>query len=388
MKTAKQQIPLYDLKLPPASVNNAVKTLGSGWLSAGENVKRFESALANLLGVRYTVATNSATSALVAVLRAIGVTGRQVITTPFTFVATVEAILLAGGKPVLADIVPVTLNIDPEKVKKLINKKTAAIVSVDMAGHPCDYDKLTRIAKDAGVKLVIDASHSLGATYKSKSMALVGDAAVYSFHATKNLVCGEGGLIATRDKQLATKARLLSRHGITAIAADRKSRGATSYDVVELGFKGTLSELHAAVGRGHLTKFESNQKSRARLAERYFKKLEQYSDYLSLPILNRQAKPAWHLFVIQLELSRWTIDRDRFIREMATLGVECGVHFIPLFEFSYYKNLKRDRSSLSEATQAGQRVITLPLYPTLKLTDVDHVSACIGDLTGCFGRDR
>lgn len=379
------QVPLYDLKLPEQALENAVQTLKSGWLSTGKNVKQFEAALAARLNVRHAIATNSATTALVATLGSMGITG-EVITTPFTFVATVEAICLTGGQPVLADIDPATLNIDPTRVKQLVTPKRSAIVAVDFAGHPCDYDPLSAIAQEANIPLVIDASHSLGATYHGQSMAEIGDAAIYSFHATKNLVCGEGGLIATNNDQLAERARLRCRHGITAIASERKEAGLSSYDVVDLGLKGTMSELHAAVGLGHLEQFDKNQQARAALAARYLEQLAQYQEFLKLPSLDQKATPAWHLFVIQLKLDRFRIDRDRFITEMAGLGIECGVHFKPVNEFSYYRRLANSNSPLPVASEAGRQVVTIPLYPTLSESAQDRVIAALAQVIDRYGR--
>jgi dTDP-4-amino-4,6-dideoxygalactose transaminase len=379
------QIPLYDLKLPEQALKNAVQTLKSGWLSTGKNVKQFEAALAAKLDVRHAIATNSATTALVATLGSMGITG-EVITTPFTFVATVEAICLTGGQPVLADIDPATLNIDPNKVQQLVTSRRSAIVAVDFAGHPCDYDALSAIAKEANIPLIIDASHSLGATYHDQTMGEIGDAAIYSFHATKNLVCGEGGLIATNNDQLAERARLRCRHGITAIASERKEAGLSGYDVVDLGLKGTMSELHAAVGLGHLEQFDKNQQARAALAARYLEQLAQYKNYLKLPSLDQKATPAWHLFVIQLKLDRFQIDRDRFIAEMAALGIECGVHFKPVNEFSYYRQLASSDSPLPVASAAGRQVVTIPLYPTLTESGQDRVIAALAQVIDQYGR--
>jgi len=375
-----RKVPLYDLKLPPASLNGATKTLRSGWLSSGENVTRFESELGKRLKVRHTVATNSATSALTAILTALNVAGREVISTPFTFVATTEAILQAGGMPILADIDQQTLNIDPDEVVRKISDRTACVLTVDMAGMPADYGRLVKLADQFELPLVADASHSLGGTYRKKSMAQVADAAVYSFHATKNLVCGEGGLLATKHKILAERVRLLARHGITRTASDRK-RGAkarkNAYDVVDLGFKGSMSELHAAVGLGHLTEFDKNQTKRKKLAERYLEHLVRLDEFLDIPQPVKGLESAWHLMIIKLHLSRWKIDRDRFVRLMAENGVECGVHFIPVYQFSFYRQLGFQPEHFPNATYAGQRVVTLPLYPTLKLSDIDYVCQTI-----------
>ncbi len=379
-------IPLYELKLPRAVSREVSSTLKSTWLSSGPKVKGFEEAIRLLESAKYAAATNSATVGLTAALRAIRVKDREVITTPFSFVATIEAILHAGGRPVLADIEPDSLNIDPTHVGQLVKPETACVVPVDIAGHPVDYSNLRKITRTHGIPILADASHSLGSLWKGKSVSRWSDAAVLSFHATKNLVCGEGGMVLTNKEGLIDKVRSLCNHGLTANAADRRRRGELTYDAVDLGYKGTMSELHAAVGLGHMTVFDKNQMNRRRNAERYLANLSDLRDWIGLPIVSPQARPAWHLFIIQLRLQSLKITRDQFIAEMAEQGVECGRHFIPVTSFSYYRDLYSSPSLHPQASRAGERVVTLPLYPTLKVGQIDRVCDSISSIVRKYRR--
>ena len=219
-----------------------------------------------------------------------------------------------------------------------------------------------------------DAAHSIGAAYRERSIPRLCDVAVFSFYSTKNLTCGEGGLVATRHKVLADRVRTLSRHGISAGTFERKRRQAWEYDVTGVGYKAGLSDINAAIGLGQLTTFESDQARRRRLARRYLDNLADLVDLIELPVEYKHFRHGWHLFIIKLHLASLKIDRARFIKQLARNGIECGVHYQPLFEFSIYRqNLGLSPQHFPNAAYAGRRVVTLPLYPTMKLSDVDYV---------------
>ena len=381
-KKAKETIPLYDLKLSPAAKSQVKSVLDSGWLSSGPKVRQFEKELAARMKVRYAAGVSSATLGMQLTLSALN-PGKQatVVTTPFTFVATIEAILAAGAQPALADIDPHTLNIDPDEVARKMGNHPLAVMPVDIAGHPSDYDTLNAICDQHKVPLVTDAAHAIGAQYRGRTIPGMTDAAVFSFHSTKNLTCGEGGMVLSRHKKLIERIRTLSVHGLTASTYDRKLKKAWSYDVVGFGSKANMSELHASIGLGQLTVFDRDQRQREKLAARYLNRLSELEDLLELPAEEQHIKHGWHLFIIKLQLSRIKISRDRLIRLMAERGIECGVHFKPIFELSYY----RDLLGLSDqyfpnAAYAGKRVVSLPLYAGLKLSQVDYICQCLGEI--------
>jgi len=382
IKTNKKRIPLYNLKLSSRTRRLVTATIDSGWLSTGPNINKFEKEVAAYLKVPYAAAVNSCTVGLQLMLKAFGIgKGSEVLTTPFTFVATVQSILNAGAHPVFVDIDPRTLNIDTEKISRKIKNKSRAVLSVDIAGYPADYDRLKKICREHKLYLLSDAAHAFGAKYRQRFIPQLTDAAVFSFHATKNLTCGEGGMVVSRHKKVIKKIKKLSLHGLSTSAYERKLKKNKFYDVKDLGLKANMSELHAAIGLGQLTVFDKEQDKRKKLVERYLKNLSGYEDYFELPPVDKKRHPSWHLFIIKLHLKHLKIDRDRFIAKMSEKNIECGVHFKPIFELSYYRNLLGlSDKNFPNATYAGRRVVSLPLYPELTYSQVDYICDCLADI--------
>lgn len=377
----KRNIPLFDLKLSAETKKQVNGVLSSGWLSSGPKGRELEKRVARLVHVRYAAAVSSATIGLQMALEAIGARkGTEVITSPFTFCATAEAILRSEAIPVFADIDPGTLNIDPDEVSRKVTSKTLCVMPVDIAGLPVDYPALGAICGKHRLPIISDASHALGATCKGKSIAQWADAAVHSFQATKNVTSAEGGIVASRHNSMVERLQLLSRHAMTTNAYQRKKANKWEYDVLGLGFKANLSDIHAAVGLGQLTVFEQNQKKRETLAMRYLKNLSDLEDHLELPVQGKGYRHAWHLFILRLHLTRLKINRNRFISQMAVKGVQCGVHYKPLFEMTYYRQLGFLPRFFPNTAYAGQRVVTLPMYPHLTLSDVDYISGCVREI--------
>lgn len=369
-----KRTPFYDLILSAATVRLVNATLKSGWLTTGPAVEQFESGIAKLLGMRYVAAVNSATAGLTLALRAAGARpGSEVITSPFSFVAGVESILNLGATPVLADINPHTLNIDPDEVGKKITQRTVAVLTVDIAGYPCEYDRLRGVAKGHDIPIVSDSAHALGATLQGKSIPHWTDLSVFSFHATKNLTCGEGGMVVARSRKSIERIRLWSKHGMTAGAYERKKKGSWSYDVAEHGFKANMSDILAAVGLGELRSFEVNQRRREQLAMRYIANLSSAEELVSVPRLQIGFHHAWHLFIVRLDLNRLKITRDEVIDRMALAGIGCSVHYRPIHELSFADRRIKSTGRLPKAEEAGRSVISLPLYPLLRPADVDYV---------------
>jgi len=382
-----RKIPLFNLKLSAESKRQVREVMTSGWLNSGPKVREFEKVIAGLARVRYAAALSSGSAGLQLTLEALGAgPGKEVITTPFTFVATAAAIIHTGATPIFADINPATLTIDPDEVARKITTETQCVLPVDIAGRPADYNRLAALCKRYNLSLVADAAHSLGARIGKKSIAQLADAAVHSFQATKNLTTADGGMVLSRHKALIERVRLLARHGMTTTAFQRRNSQRWAYDVVELGHKANLSDLHAAVGLGQLSVFEKNQAHRDRLAERYLRHLDGLQDYLELPTVSSGEYHAWHLFIIKLHLSRLRIGRNRFMALLADAGIETGVHYRPLFEMSFYRELGYAEQYFPNAAYAGRRVMSLPLYPELKLADVDFVCDRIAGIVRRFAR--
>ncbi|HEX2897517.1 MAG TPA: DegT/DnrJ/EryC1/StrS aminotransferase family protein, partial [candidate division Zixibacteria bacterium] len=260
-------------------------------------------------------------------------------------------------------------------------------IPVDIAGHPADYGNLNKLSLAHSFKIVSDSAHSFGATFDGKAMPLWTDATVYSFYSTKNLTTAEGGAVVSRRQELIDKVRLLAKHGLTSNAYDRKMSGGWKYDASILGYKANMSDVHAAIGLGELTVFAANQEKKAKLAERYLKNLQPVSELIKLPRVDENCEHAWHLFIIQLELKRLGIDRNQFIIEMNEHGIECGVHYQPIFDLSYYSNFfSLSLDEYPHAAKAGESAVSLPLYPTLKATDVDRVCESIIEILSVNSR--
>lgn len=383
-----RQIPLFKMSLTAKSRKEVLDTLESGWLTTGPKVERFERAVAEYLSVKHAVAVSSCSIGLQMVLTALGASpGREVITSPFTFVGTIGAIMLTGARPVFADIDPDTLNIDPDEVAARMTDQTMAVLPVDIAGYPADYDKLGKLCNKHDLPLISDSAHSIGARFRKKSVAQLADAAVLSFYSTKNITCGEGGMVVSKHRELIDTIRVLSRHGLTSGTIQRKNARSWKYDAQHLGFKANLSDIHGAIGLGQISAVTKLQAAREKQAARYLKNLEEFSDLIEMPSPGKMIRHGWHLFIIKLKLSQFCIDRDEFILQMSRRGVECGVHYEPIFNLSYYrKALKLNAKEFPNAAYAGQRVVSLPLYPGLKLTDVDYVCDAIKSIVADYGR--
>ena len=383
-----KRIPLLDVNLSREAKRLVAGTLASGWLTSGPRVRDFEQAVAAFMKVKYAAAVNSCSMGLQLALRSLGAApGKEIITTPFTFVATIEAILATGARPVFADIDPHTLLMDTDEAARKVSRKSLAVIPVDIGGHPSDYGALNEICSERSVSLVADASHSFGALYRGKSIPRACDAAVYSFHSTKNLTCGEGGMVVSRRRDIIEEVRRLALHGITKTAHERRAKKTWAYDVVDYGFKANMSDVHAAIGLGQMGAFESDQARRHKLVERYLERLGDLDDYLELPRTEKRTEPAWHLFIIKLNLSRLKIGRDGFIREMSQRQVECGVHYKPVFELAYYRRMPGfEGRQFPNTINAGRRVVTLPLYAGLTVAEVNYICECVRDILTRFGR--
>jgi dTDP-4-amino-4,6-dideoxygalactose transaminase len=371
-------IPLYDIKVSRAAIAETVATLKSGWLTSGPKVAAFEKAIAERSGVKQAAAVSSATAGLQIALHLLRLpAGAEVITTPHSFIATTASILYAGLIPVYCDIDPDTLNIDTAQIARKITRKTRLVLPVDIAGHPCDYTAMRSICKDKGINILSDSAHAFGALYRGKPIPHWTDLSVFSFHATKNLTSGEGGAVVARDARLVERARILARHGINRDAYLRKQANRWEYDINELGLKANMSDVLASVGLGELTQFDRNQMKREKIAARYAKNLRHLADYVELPVTRPNCRHAWHLYITKLQTSRVTITRNQFVKAMAKRGVECGVHYIPIPNFTVFSPHRLSPRQFPVAHDLAGRVVSLPMYASLKLSQVDLVCEAV-----------
>ena len=355
-------------------INEVVLALKSGWVTTGPKTKQFEADFIEYLGGGLeAVSVNSATAGLHLALEAIGIKeGDEVITTPYTFTATAEVIRYLGAHPVFVDINPKTFNIDPDKIEAKITAKTKAIMPVHFAGLACEMDKILAIAKKHNLKVVEDAAHSLPTRYKNKIIGqLESDFTVFSFYATKTITTGEGGMIVTKNPELAKRCRTMRLHGINRDAFDRytSKKPAWYYEVVAPGFKYNLTDIASAIGIHQLKKSDKFQKRRQDMAMKYNEALKDL-DLVFPPQAEAGDLHAWHLYVLRLGRSI-NITRDEFIQKMSDLNIGCSVHFIPLHLQPYWAEAyKLKPTDFPGALANFERAVSLPLYT--KMTDADQ----------------
>lgn len=365
-------------------IREVINSLQSGWLTTGPKAKQFEQEFAAFLGNGVeAIAVNSATAGLHLALEAIGIgPGDEVITTPYTFTATAEVIRYLGADPVFVDIDPHTFNIDPKNIEQAITSHTKAIMPVHFAGLACDMDAILSIAKKHGLKVVEDAAHSFPTVYNNKLVGtLFSDVTVFSFYATKTITTGEGGMIVTRDAEIAKRCRVMRLHGINRDAFDRYTSKVPSwyYEIVAPGFKYNMTDIAASIGIQQLKKAFLFQQKREQMAKRYDDAFENYPVILP-PKPSENNTHAWHIYVIQLKDSA-KISRENFIRQMSGMGIGCSVHFIPLHLHPYW----RDRYNLRphyfpNALSIYQRAVSLPIYTKMTAKDQDHVIHAVQEI--------
>lgn len=353
-------------------INEVVHVLKSDWITTGPKIKEFEDALCSYIGCSYCVAVNSGTSALDIAVQSLNLpTGSEVITTPFTFVATSNSIIYNGLKPVFADICKDTFNIDPEDIRRKINKNTKAIIYVDYAGHPCDIQNIREIANEFDLYLIEDACHAIGAEYRDQKVGNLADLTVFSFHPVKHITTGEGGAIVTNNEELYNCISLLRSHGIDKNTQDRYGPNASwAYDMKYLGRNYRITDFQAALGMSQLKKLESFVSRRNELALQYNSLLSDV-DFITLPALKDEVRHSWHLYVIILDDS---INRDDFFKYMRNSNIGVNLHYIPVYRHSYYmENFGFRPDDFPVAEDIFKRIITLPLYPMMKLEELQYV---------------
>ena len=349
-------------------------TLRSGWITTGPQTLRFEEEFAAYVGAAHAVACCSGTAALHLALRAFGIgPGDEVVTTPYTFVASTETILYVGAKPVFVDVDPTTLNMDPEAVESAITPRTKAILPVHIAGFPCEMDRITEIAARRGLRVLDDAAHALPASFHGRRIGAIGDATAFSFYATKNLTTGEGGMITTGDPKLAEKMRVLRLHGIQGDAWKRYTKGGRwFYEVVDQGYKYNMSDIQAAMGRVQLRKLDALDLIRRDHARRFRRA------FADLPLVlqredDEDRRSALHLFIVRLDPARTGWSRESLIEALREEGVYTSVHFIPVHLHPYYRDLGFRRGMFPLAEAAYDQAITLPFYPAMPSSSLERL---------------
>lgn len=366
-------------------IQEVIDTLRSGWLTTGTKAKKFEDMFVEFLGDTdlHSIAVNSATSGLHLALEALGVgPGDEVIVPTHTFTATAEVIRYLGAKPVLVDVECKSFNISVAAFKGAITSRTKAVMPVHFAGLSCDMEEIIRVALDNNIRIVEDAAHALPTTCNGNLVGtLKSDVTVFSFYANKTITTGEGGMLVTRNKEIADRAKQMRLHGINRDAFDRftSTKPSWYYEVIAPGFKYNLTDIAASLGIHQIKKVERFQKRREEIARFYNQQLE------GLPLILPHMPTggdlhSWHLYVIQLSQDL-PFSRDRFVELMYESGVGCGVHYIPLHLHPYWRdayNLTPEMFPVSQLIY--EQSVSLPIYTKMRYEDLERVVSTVSHI--------
>jgi perosamine synthetase len=374
-------LPYGRQSLDEEDIQAVIQVLRSDWLTTGPNVPAFEEAFAAQVGSKYAVAVSSGTAALHAAMFAAGIgPGDEVIVPPMTFAATANVIVYQGGKPVFADVDPDTLLLDPGKAEAKITSRTKAIIAVDYAGQPCDYDSLRGIANDHNLILIADACHALGATYKGQPVGSLADLNIFSFHPVKHITTGEGGMITTGNPKFAERMRVFRNHGITTEHSQRTDQGTWYYEMVDLGYNYRLTDFQCALGMSQLRKLGKWVALRQEIAQRYdyaFTGLSEVSPLAVRPDVSH----AYHLYVVRLGLERLRVNRAQIFAALRAENIGVNVHYIPVHLHPFYRSRFGTKpGDFPMAENAYERIISLPIFPTMTDLDADHVVTAVKEI--------
>lgn len=380
---AEEFLPFSRPSISAEAIAEVVACLNSGWITTGPRVQQFERDLMRYLGARRCLVLSSATAGLHLALAALEFEqGDEVITTPLTFVATLNTIVLAGGRPVLVDIDPETLNIDVSQIAAAITPRTRAIVPVHFAGLPVDLDPIYRIAEQHGLRVVEDAAHAIGAAYKGKSIGGFGDTQVFSFHPNKNMTTGEGGCVTTADAELADRIARLRFHGIDRDAWNRFGRdGSQHYEVAVPGYKYNMMDIQAALGIHQLRALDAFIARRHALAQRYQARLAGWEQWTLPQAPAYEHKHAWHLYAPRLNPEIAGTDRDGFMAAMKARGIGTGLHYACAHLYACYRERFGFRpGQFPCAEYAAARIVSLPLFASMTDADLERVVGAMAEI--------
>jgi perosamine synthetase len=384
--SAKRLIPYGRQSIDEQDVAAVCSVLRSNWLTTGPKVEEFEKVVADYVGAKYAVAVSSGTAALHCTMYALSIgPGDEVIVPPMTFAATANCIVFQGGTPVFADVTRDTLLIDPAQVEAKITPHTKAIIAVDFAGQPCEYDSLRNIADQNNLVLVADACHALGAEYKRRKTGSLADLNVFSFHPVKHITTGEGGMITTNDAKLAERMRLFRNHGITRKAPSAKRQAPSIepwfYEMVDLGYNYRITDFQCTLGISQLRKLPVWVARRNQIALRYNKAISDLQTFAPLRV-RHDVFHAYHLYVIRIDNRYPYNNRSAVFRRLRDTGIGVNVHYVPVHLHPFYRKHFHTRpGDCPIAEKAYELIMSLPIFPTMSDDDVDAVITSISRST-------
>ena len=387
-KSGVMTVPFHVAPVGEEEAQAAAEVIRSGWLTMGPRTFEFERQFAACVGASHAIAVASGTAALHLALEAVGIeAGDEVLLPATTFTATGEVVCYLGAKPVLVDVQRGSMNFDPEDDARRITSRTRAMIPVHLSGMPCEMEQIQALAEKHQLRIIEDAAHALPASYHGTPIGALSDVTAFSFYATKTLTTGEGGMITTDNDQFAERMRIMRLHGIERDAWKRYSNeGSWFYQVLEAGFKYNMTDIAAAIGLVQLRKCDELCAARQAIMERYTAAFKQIP-CLEVPHDYADRKSAWHLYILRLRLAQLSINRDRFISQLKQRGIGTSVHFIPLHLHPFYQtSFGYKPGDLPNAESEYQRVLSLPLFPTMSDAEINAVIAAVAEVASAFGR--
>lgn len=356
-------IPISKPTISNEEIKAIVKVLNSGFLTQGKVVDELENKFAQFCGTKYAIACNSGTAALHIALYSIGIKpGDEIITTPFTFVATANSILMVGAIPVFVDIDPLSFNIDPSKIENAITTKTKAILAVNLYGQTANYDKIISIARKNNLIVVEDAAQSINAEFKSKKSGNLADIGCFSFYATKNMTCGEGGIVTTNNKRSYQRARLFRNHGQSE---------EVRYHYTGIGYNYRLTDILASIGLVQLKKIKSMTEKRRMIAEKYNRGLKNVEGIV-IPFNSPDGTHVYNQYTIRVTKD-FKLKRDKLRDYLYKKGVRSNIYYPkPLYEFHHLKVGKKQQNYPATET-ATKECLSLPIYPNLEVKEINYI---------------
>jgi len=364
------KIPLFNLNFTQEEVEAVTKTIQSNWISTGPKCEEFERLFAKMLDVHYAITLSNCTCALHLACIVLNIKeGDEVICTSLTFVASVNCIRYVGATPIFCDIKNIEhINIDVEKVEKLITPRTRAIVVVHMAGFPAEMDAVMVLAKKYNLKVIEDACHGPLSEYKGRKLGTIGDIGCFSFFSNKNISTGEGGMLITNNKEFADKARLLRSHGMTTMSYQRSKGHATSYDIIDVGYNFRMDDIRASIGIIQLKKLPNDLEKRIQVRHKYLEKLSNIKGVV-IPFINNVEFVSNYIMPIVIKDS--TVKRrDEIRNKVHETGIQTSIHYPAVHRFSIYNKHKAD---LPITEYVSDNEITLPMYGNLSDSDIEYI---------------
>jgi perosamine synthetase len=382
----RRMLPYSRQTIDQTDIDAVVQVLRGDWLTTGPKIKDFEQAFAAAVEAAEGVAVSSGTAALHAAMQALAIgPGDEVIVPALTFAATANCVVYQGASPVFADVDADTLLIDPDDAKTKITSRTRAIIAVDYAGQPCDYDALRRLTQQYGLALVADACHSLGATWKGRPVGTLADLNVFSLHAVKAITTGEGGIVTSESAVSAQRMRSFRNHGVTSDHFQREREGSWFYEMAELGYNYRLSDLQCALGLSQLAKLSSWVAYRRAIASRYDEALAQMDGVEPLRVRS-DAQSAYHLYVIRLDVGCLDADRARIFAALRAEGIGVNVHYLPVHLHPFYRRRFETGPGLCpQAEAAYETILSLPIFPAMSDADIEDVIQALWKVVNAYG---